>query len=257
MSRMDYNIGVVVTFKQFDNVEMQVVLFTPGLQFSAARLLRSDDSRLLKFDGEPMVFPNADDLPPDVPRMILTSVDGAFRLQASPKRVDVFVNKIQAAGPRTAESVLADVGPILEAYVQATNAVVNRIAVVRKSLARMDQPAKAMATHFCKDRWISGPLNRPESFEIHAHKVYTLYGSLEVNSWIRCKTARINQESNPPGILVEQDCNTLADKVRDFSLPEISEFLAAVPGSFDETLSLYFPLVEENLTASAEEKAND
>src|SRR5207237_1331542 len=53
---------------------------------------------------------------------------------------------------------------------------------------RDTHPALSLAKHFCQQRWLDGPLNRPGDFEMHTHKRFRLDDLFEINSWFRCKT---------------------------------------------------------------------
>jgi hypothetical protein len=104
-----------------------------------------------------------------------------------------------------------------------------------------------LARHFCRDRWLTAPLNRPESFELHAHKRYTppTLPHFVINSWIRAKTGHLGQEPERiPIVLVEQDLNTIPEEAssRDFSASDITDFLRTVPPELESILLLYFPL---------------
>ena len=88
-----------------------------------------------------------------------------------------------------------------------------------------------MAQHFCKEKWLTVPFNRPESFEIHAHKRYFFADRFNVNSWVRCKTGLLVNPDRESIILIEQDINTVAEEMetREFSAEEIKDFFRLVP----------------------------
>jgi hypothetical protein len=231
----------VITSKSFDIAECQVVLFTSGLQFSASRVLIEMAQSVKLYDAEPVLLPNADEMPPEVPRIILSSLDGRHRLQASAIRCDIFCRALpEEPGPRLSE-LLPTCLPIIRAYKAATNAAFDRLAIVVKRIVPVAEPAKLLAEHFCKDEWLQGPLNRPQQFELHAHKVFEVPGSVDVNSWFRCKTATLNLPEQRPGILIEQDFNTLKDVGREYTQEDVETFLGAVVPAFDKVLGLYFP----------------
>ena len=101
-----------------------------------------------------------------------------------------------------------------------------------------------LARHFCKDRWDKAPLNRPENFELHAHKKFALGTDFEVNSWARSKTGKLAGDGDDKLIILfEQDINTLAEGTaeRDFSKAEIKKFFGAVASELDSILELYYP----------------
>lgn len=100
-----------------------------------------------------------------------------------------------------------------------------------------------LAEHFCKEEWHKKPLNRPEGFELHAHKKYKLE-SFNVNSWVRSKTGHLQEEGADVSIaLVEQDINTLAEESADrsFTSDEFKQFFSIVLKEFDNILQMYYP----------------
>jgi hypothetical protein len=123
------------------------------------------------------------------------------------------------------------------------------LALVLNRFQRHDTPGRAIAAHFCRPELLSnepnrkGPLNRPENFELHAHKSYTLEG-FSVNSWVRCKTGRIERAGEgQPIVLVEQDINTLAERLGEerFTPESIERFHRAAAAELGQILTLYFP----------------
>jgi hypothetical protein len=104
-------------------------------------------------------------------------------------------------------------------------------------------PAREIASHFCKQTLLDGPLNRPSDFEIHAAKQFDFYEGLRINSWFRCKTA---VQIGPPQrtiVLIEQDFNSLPEELerREFGPQERQQFFGHVPEGLRQVLELYFP----------------
>ena len=125
-----------------------------------------------------------------------------------------------------------------------------RLAFILHSVASTKEPAKTLVEHFCQERWFSAPLNRPENFELHAHKSFQMSDEFKVNSWIRCKTGiRSASEENQlspgiePVILVEQDINTLNETAGTtvFDAESMERFLQHAPREMQHILGLYFP----------------
>jgi hypothetical protein len=106
------------------------------------------------------------------------------------------------------------------------------------------KPGLFLARHFCQERWADAPLNRPENFELHAHKTFVLGNRFRVNSWVRNKTGVAGSPGGQnPVIVVEQDLNTLLDEVgtNSFSAGDVARFFAAAQSEFELILSLYYP----------------
>jgi len=225
-------------------------LFTPEAEVSAAHLL----TRLLprwiaRFDAEPTTLPVAGGLPREIPRVILQSRSGEWRCEVASARINVSWRQASIDGNviQTAE-FYREATPILREYCDFLDSRVGRLAAAISRYVPNSMPARYLASHFCKERWLARPFNRPASFELHAHKTFLLAGRFEVNSWVRNKTGTLAHPGEAsPIVIVEQDLNTLAEEeaTREFSHEEIATFFeVAVPG-FEETLNLYYPVGEE------------
>jgi hypothetical protein len=246
------------TVNDFRTVQVQASLFTPGLQFRSAKVL----GHLLteysdKFDGEPQTLPPIDKFAPSglpsgllvsqfFPQIMLQSADGHLRLQAGASRLDV----IREGDAITEEETSAQLAWACELglrYLELNDAKAGRVACIISRLGDASDPGKALAKHFCKPQWIDGPLNRPSSFEMHAHKRFRLDDLFEVNSWVRVKTA-VRKEENavpfPPNvILVEQDVNSLTELMesRELSEHDLRRFFELSPREMCHVLEMYFP----------------
>jgi hypothetical protein len=248
----------VTTASDFRTAQVQLSLFTPGMQFRAAKIL----TFLLaeygeRFDGVPMSLPPLGDVPspgpqwiiPSPPQLILQSSDGSLKLQASAERLDVF----RGGESLTEEEMASELGWATELglkYLHRSQSKAGRVACVLHRYADDANAARTLARHFCKPRWIDTALNRPGDFELHAHKRFRLDDLFEINSWIRCKTAfrvakrmETERSSEHDVIFVEQDLNSLADQMqeREIQEEEIRRFFALAPVEMRHILDLYFP----------------
>lgn len=238
------------TVADFKLASCLAAVFTPEAEVSAAKLL----TRLLprwvtRFDAEPTALPLADGLPREVPRVILQSRSGEWGCDVASARINVYWRRASSEGyAMQPAEFYREVTSMLHEYCDFLDSRVGRLAAVITRYVPDPAPARFLASHFCKDRWLTAPFNRPASFELHAHKKFLLAGRFEVNSWVRNKSGTLAQPTQgSPIVLIEQDFNTPAEEVatRQFSHEEIAAFFeVAVPG-FDETLKLYYPSGEE------------
>jgi hypothetical protein len=232
--------------RDFVLAQCQATLFTPDSELSTVRLF----SRLLprwveRFDGEPIVLPLPDAIPKDVPRAVFQSRSGEWRCEFASGRVNLFWRQPpRSSTSQTIDHVYTVFMPLLAEYVTFLDSRVGRFAAVVNRYIEHGEPAKYLATHFCRDRWLSAPFNRPESFELHAHKTFTLSGRFKVNSWVRNKTGKLTTDGAERAIvIVEQDLNTLAEEQESqaFSVDDLGRFFEASRAAFDEILNLYYP----------------
>ena len=133
---------------------------------------------------------------------------------------------------------------ILSLFKEILECRVGRLAAIRNVYDINENPGLLLARHFCKDTWNKAPLNRPENFELHAHKVFTLQNSFSVNSWVRNKTGNLTEDKVKKRIiLIEQDLNTLAEEAKDrsFNSEDIALFFKQATKEFDAILNQYYP----------------
>jgi hypothetical protein len=197
-------------------------------------------------NGEPVTYPTITKGPVTLPLLSLSDVGKNKRLQVSPGRVDLFLEDKREIAVDVMESWFAWSIDFFLDYLRETTANVNRVACVVTRVAPDATPALTLARHLCQDRWLKGPLNRPENFELHAHKTFPLQGLFEINSWFRCKTALLGETPQsgrvvPNAIMVEQDFNSLADQEASVSTESIKTFFEVAPSEFYKVLEKYFP----------------
>ena len=133
---------------------------------------------------------------------------------------------------------------ILLQYAGQLSPRIARLAALATRFSPQEKPGLFLARHFCKDRWDKAPLNRPENFELHAHKRFTLASGLTVNSWARSKTGKLSGGGDEKlVVLFEQDLNTLAEAAseKEFGKAEIKKFFGAAATELDCILGLYYP----------------
>lgn len=228
----------------------QATMFTPDAEVSTARVM----ARLLpqwldRFDAEPAVLPLPEGIPREIPRITLNSRSKRWRCEIASGRISlVWQRSSPAEGDIGPAQVFRETTPLLLEYFDFLGERVGRLAAVLSRFAPCDTPGRQLAVHFCQERWLQAPLNRPENFELHAHKVFQMAGRYKVNSWVRNKTGNVTEgkQSARAVVLVEQDVNTLAEEAatRAVTRGEISDFFEVVGPAFDEALQLYYPAHE-------------
>lgn len=192
-----------------------------------------------RFDGEPTMFPDAAAI--ELPRALIASADRAWRVQVSRQRLDVFWDRqalVKDVSPKEFSDAVLET---IRAYVGISDEIiVRRVAYVVQRLATRADPGKLLVDYFIRPdlRTGAGPLNRPSDFELHAHKVYSPAGMPQINSWIRWKTAALQQDQTP-AMLVEQDLNTLVDNNVSFRPSDLEQFFHRAPAEAESVLQIY------------------
>ncbi|MBI4717398.1 MAG: hypothetical protein HY763_06310 [Planctomycetes bacterium] len=238
----------VLTAADFVLASCQATAFTPDGDFSVTRAMTEFYPAFKSlFDGDPTVLPPVPEgAPPDFPRVILESSAHEWRCELAPARANVFWRRTQTAGAGVElAAFFHKAAEVLQSYTRAVGARVGRLAALTTRFAAHEAPALFLARHFCQDRWDQAPLNRPENFELHAHKSFALTGEFRVNSWARSKTGKMSSDAeHKPIVLFEQDLNTVIEETaaRTFTMEEVRRYFRAVGAELDAILKLYFPV---------------
>jgi hypothetical protein len=228
----------------FHIANFQSIIFTPDVSaFSVPKTLAAILGKYAhRYDGSVQSLPLPDDIPQEVPRVILQSKDGIYRLDVSPARVSSYWIRADEKQAEP-EDIVSSCVEVLEDYVRGMEVQVSRLALVLTRVYRTENPAELLVERFCQHELQGVLFNNSENFEIHNHKRLQLK-DFSVNAWIRCKTAGwVVDNSLVSGVLVEQDLNTLAEEVeqRRFTTEEISSYFQNASMEAETTLQLYFP----------------
>ena len=229
--------------RNFFTAVYQATIFTPDTSaFSASKFLATILGKYAGFyNGTVQALPIPEDIPPEFPRVILQSKDGLFKLEASPARINSFF--IQNAELKAEVDDVSDkCVEVLEYYVQETKTQVNRLAMILTRAHKSEYPAQILVNKFCKHELQNTLFEGSENFEIHNHKQVKLK-DFTANSWVRCKTATlVFSDSSVPGIIVEQDLNTLVSEIKHrFSNEDIRNYFRLGVQEAQDALNIYFP----------------
>lgn len=237
-----------LTADAFRLVSCQAAIFTPEGDPSAAQVMQNVYPQVATFfDGEPVVLPPFPAGAPDVvPRLTLQSKSGEWRCDVSRARVDVRWRRPKHADePIQLSAFFERAMEVLLTYHQKTGEPrIDRLAGITTRMAECDNPGLFLARHFCKEQWKAAPLNRPENFELHAHKKFRMGDSFDVNSWARSKTGSFETSAKvQPIVVFEQDLNTPPGQPGDRKVEEeeLRKFFKVVVVELDKILGLYYP----------------
>ena len=232
--------------RNFFTAVYQATIFTPDTSaFSAPKFLATILGKYAHhYNGSVQALPLPENIPSEIPRVILQSSDGYFKLEASPARVNsLFMHQNIESTAESEELFSSICVEVLEHYVRETETQVSRLAMVLTRVHKTENPAQVLIERFCKSDVQSVLFERSENFEIHNNKQFQLR-NFTINSWVRCKTATIIfSDSSTPGIVVEQDLNTLATEIeqRKFTSEDIRSYFHQALKEAQEILRSYFP----------------
>lgn len=198
-----------------------------------------------EYDGDTVSIPLPPELPANVPQLVLSNQSGSSRLELTSRRINL-VRTAEDESDLALQATTEALADELIAGFKVEDVDFGRFGLVVLRIAEVDSPAAVkIAKHFFQRRWLTAPLNRPESLEVHAHKVFQLEPELMVNSWIRVKSGSLTS-TGAPLIVVEQDINTLENERidRTFSPDECKAFFSLASREMEKILRLYFPADE-------------
>ncbi|MCH7591375.1 MAG: hypothetical protein IH989_01155 [Planctomycetes bacterium] len=242
---------------EFVLASCQATAFTTDADLSVSKAMKDFYPLVASlFDGEPIVLPAIPEgAPIEIPRVILDSSTHEWRCELSPARANLYWRKTDSTvKPIELTEFFEKSVEILIQYTERLASRVGRLAALVTRFAEHETPGVFLARHFCKERWDEAPLNRPENFELHAHKTFCLADEFTVNSWARSKSGRLSKETDRrPVVLFEQDLNTLAEDAnsRSFGEADTRRFFGNVTTELDTILHLYFPDVSGTRSSRA------
>lgn len=221
-----------VKTSDFQVARVQVVAFPTDRQPPPTRVIATLLTKYPdRFDGDLQALPLPQNIPAEVPRAVLQSSDQRFRFEIGLGRLSSQWQRLEDETSNFQEVVSGCVN-VLEYCVKELNPRLGRLALVISRICPCDAPAQTLIQRFCRDDTQQEPFNRSSNFEIHNHKDYVLpeiEPKLTINSWVRCKTARL-AKSDCPAILVDQDLNTLAheNEQRQFTADQLRAYFRVV-----------------------------
>lgn len=194
-----------------------------------------------RLSGQLLSMPLSNDDPPEIPRVVLQSPEGGWRVQFSPVRMDAVRSLMITEEAMDLEQAVHACRDMVTHYARETGTAVNRLALVVTRRCPTENPAEWLINRFCNEASQREPLNHSATFELHNHKVYTPLGSTALNSWVRCKSATHARVG--PVVLVVQDLNTAStdEKERLYGPEDVTRFFDLVRTEADAIFDKYFP----------------
>lgn len=232
-------------------------IFTPDLGSIKSAAFLNTVLELLgdRLDGEPTILPLPQDVPADIPRIILSSADKKWSLQISLVRTDLFYE------PAVEDPLTEDVASFglvassfFSAYQQKLDLRVQRFAFITERRSQEDTPASYIVEKFCMEelREEGRPFYNVRAFGVNSLKRYPWEGFM-VNSWVKFRSAHTGNkpEDKFRVIVVHNDLNTLPydeDPDQEFSPHDMERFFNKAPDELNKILDVYAIPREDNST---------
>lgn len=236
----------MISAAEFDTIfSIQLSAFTPTKILSNSKILKSvmdivpDD-----YDGEPTVLPLPEDAPPDIPRITFKDKNQKKIFEIAPSRVNVSLKDIDYQKDLYKSPLVREAESLLKSYLEKIDLECLRLALNISRGIFKEYPETELVYHFCKDKFLNEPFDKPSEFQIHSLKKYKLKDSFDVNSWVRVKSVTVNSGAHKKrAVAFEQDINTLPELMNHISYDyqQISHFFSSAIGDADSILLKYFP----------------
>ena len=231
---------------QFRVVTVQAIAFVASapagvqaVQLALLSALRDD------LEPESVELRTLAQLPTGIPFLSARSRDGAIAYDVSMSTISARWRADATAATLSLEEAMETCAAGVVRCAEAMGVTVGRVAAVVQRVVERDHPGIELSRIFCKQEWLDGTLNRPEGFELHAHKQFEFGDGFRVNSWMRIRTGGLQAEdgSQKSIVHVEQDQNTLAERLEadTYDGARMLQFFAHVVSELDGVVALYFP----------------
>ena len=236
----------MISAAEFNTIfSIRLSAFTPTKILSNSKILKSvmdivpDD-----YDGEPTVLPLPGDAPPEIPRITFKDKNQIKYFEIAPSRVNVIFKNIDYQEDLYKSPFVNEAESLLKRYLDKIDLECLRIALNISHGMFKEYPETEIASHFCKDKFLKEPFDRPSEFEIHSLKKYKLKDAFDVNSWVRVKSVSINHGAHKKrAVACEQDINTLPELMDQITYDnkQISNFFSSAIEDANSILLKYFP----------------
>lgn len=232
----------------FNIIRMMASIFTPDLLIgnTASLINFFQNNTEDRFDGELTSLPLPKDAPLEIPRLIMNSNDGAWKLEVSGERTNIIFNKpLNLSIEEPSLDVFSSYAlNIFKSYQTIKDLRVQRLALNTERIFNTEgkEPSQFIADKFCRDEYLTKPFNKTKGFEIHSLKKYQ-HQDFDLNSWVRVKSANLQNDSKTPVVLVKNDLNTysfLESPNTSFNIDDLERFFSAMPDHLEDIVGLYF-----------------
>lgn len=223
-----------------------LVLYSPGIvivdKLKVASDIRERAPKL--FEGDPVILPLSENMPPEIPRIQMNSKDGRYNLSITGNRIDfVFRYKEDEKEnlfpiPGLFENFLT----IFQYFKENICVRITRTAIVTSWIIELE---KSSSAEFILEKYIRNetPIVKPYELEL-SYLTREVIAGFEVNKWTRIRSARkisVPEENKFISSLI--DINTLADITYDFNKESLQRFLEESAKVMNETLEKHLKLM--------------
>jgi hypothetical protein len=229
----------------FKFIKLMGVIFTPEFAIGNKLLIADifQDISGGKFDGELISMPIPQNAPSEIPRIILNSQDGTWKLEVSLESTNIiFFKPLNLSVPVPNINEFGEfVKDLFKAYKLKTKIKVQRLAFITERYCEIKDitPSEFIAARYCKEEYLKNIFHNPDAIELHALKKYQ-YEEFNINSWVRVKSSNLADDAKTPILLLINDINTFSEPIVTYSESDIERFFNLIPEHLEAIIKLYF-----------------
>ena len=217
-------------------------IFTPGVSELSTNLIGKLLEELSDLNSPPIAMPIPENMPKEIPRVLLKSGDGSIEARLAPARSDIIWRR---STPET--KPMPDLAQIVSSYLVRIHLIINnplaRFGFIANHFLEADDPSSYLANSFASESARERILHPIQQFEIHwlLHEILDEFGT--VNHWVRLRSATINRGSDSedaPVISIENDVNTVVSEIPSnfFEHSQIPGFFSAAADRIESQLNV-------------------
>ncbi|MXX65800.1 MAG: hypothetical protein F4Z40_02020 [Chloroflexi bacterium] len=220
-------------------------IFTPSAPEMSTQLIGKLLEELSDLNSPPIAMPVPENMPREIPRVILTSGDGTIEARLAPARSDIIWRR-STPEVQTLPELARNVAEHLLKIHNAIGGPISRFGFIANHFLEVNEPSLRLTASYISE---SAQARMPDplaQFEIHWLTRDQLGEFGENNHWVKLRTATINRGSDSvesPVISIENDVNTVVsdNQVRNFEHTQIPCFFAAAANRILDHLDQLVP----------------
>lgn len=210
--------------------KVQLALYSPGIDLSDKLTLtgniRKESDNL--FSGEPLILPVPDNVPNEIPRIILKDKKGGINLHISVNKIDLHIRdsilteSVPGVYSKLDKSLLEVYRSVLKALFSATSLTVNRVGFVIVGEVEVKNASTYITNKYLtKDIKMTGWLDANVSL-LNRETI----DKKESNVWLRLSPGRKESgEVDNNKLIVMFDINTLSKEGYSFAVEDLLSYV--------------------------------
>lgn len=210
--------------------KVQLALYSPGVDLSDKLTLtgniRKGSGDL--FSGEPLILPVSDNVPNEIPRIILKDKKGGINLHISVNKIDLHISdsiltgNIPSVYSKLDQSLIKIYQTVLNALFSATSLIVNRVGFVVIGEVEVKN-----AGAYITSKYLTKDIKMTDWLDVNVSLLRKdIIDKKESNVWFRLHPSRKQSgEVDDNKLIVMFDINTLSKEGYSFAVEDLLSYV--------------------------------